>query len=185
MPRKKKAPSSSGLSSPPVVKNPYGFGITGISDPTGFAADIPSEGTLGISKEDMSKYSHILEDPTLSTAQKKRALLREQGIVGTRKKLSSKEKKARVEARKVKKSEALSKAGFASRGPKRTYEEQRSTSKARGVKKRDWGRLVARSVPQTAAYYGLDPGRARKTTDIDIESMQELMYQELRKKFEK
>ncbi len=181
MPRKKRA----SVSSLPVVKNPYGFGITGISDPTGFAADIPSGGTLGISKEDMGKYSHILDDPTLSTAQKKRALLREQGIVGTRKKISPKEKKTRAEAKKVEKSKVLREAGFPSRGPKRTYEEQRSTSKSRGLKKRDWGRLVARSVPQTAAYYGLDPGKARKATDIDIESMQELMYQELRKKFKK
>ena len=111
--------------------------------------------------------------------------LRDKGIVKAKGKLTAEEKKSRVEARQLERRKGLEEAGFTGRGAKKTYEEKRSTSKARGVKKRDWGRLVARSIPQTAAYYGLEPGKARKATDIDIEAMQELMYQELRKKFEK
>ncbi len=172
MPRKKKA----------IVRNPYGFGISGITEPSGFAAGIPSGGSLGVSFEDQGKYSHILENPNLTTAQKKRAILREQGLVqGRQQYASTEERKAAALIRKEERLKALAEQGLGKRVPK-TYEEKRSVSMTRGTKKRDWGRLVARSVPTTATYYGLDPGKARKETDIDVREMQELMYQELRDK---
>lgn len=184
MPRKKKSESNL-----PSISNPHGFGIEGISEPTGFAANIPSGGTLGITEEEMGRYSHITMDPTLSESQKRRRLLAEMGITKTRAKYANAaERQAAAEARKAKKKiekeAALLEAGLSPR-KKKTEAEKRQTGKARGLKKRDFVRLMGRAVPKTAEYYGIDVGKARKASDIDVEAVQELMYLELKKKFEK
>ena len=171
------------ISNLPAV-NLSGFGIAGISDPRpgSLAADIGS----GISHESSGQYSHIMDNPNLTSSQKKRALLREMGHTGSRQKYGSVEErkaaaKERSELKKAAKREALETIGM---GPRtsRTKDERRATSKDRGLAKRNWNRDLVAAVPQTAAYYGLNPGTTRKSSAMEVRELQELLYEELKRK---
>ena len=166
---------------PEIVRNPYGFGISGISDPTGFAADIPTGGTRGISSEREGPYAHILENPNLSTSQKRIAILREKVIISKQTKLSPEEKEARKEARKAERLRELEGLGLGPR-TRRSQEERRETSKSRGLAKRNWSRDMASAIPQTAAYYGISSGKVRKASDASTREIQEMMFEELKRK---
>ncbi len=176
----KKKSSKSNL---PAV-NPYGFGIAGISDPLpgSFAADIGS----GVSHESSGQYSHIMDNPNLTAAQKRRAILREMGQIGTRQKYGSAEdrKAAAKDRSEIKRATRRSELEALGMGPraKRSQEERRSTSKDRGLAKRDFNRDLVAAVPQTAAYYGLNPGTSRKSSSMEVRELQELLYEELKRK---
>ena len=162
----------------PAVRNPYGFGISGISDPTGFAADIP---TRGISSEEAGPYAHILDNPNLTTSQKRRAILREKGLISKQTKLTPAEKEARKEGRKAERARELEGLGLDPRS-RRSVEERREVSKTRGLAKRNWSRDMASAIPQTAAYYGISSGRASKASDASTREIQEMMFEELKRK---
>ncbi len=160
----------------PVV-NPYGFGISGISDPLpgSFAAGIES----GISHESSGQYSHIMDNPNLSTSEKRRAILREmrEDQAGDRKAAA----KSKADERKESRKSELEALGMGPRA-KRSKDERRSTSKDRGLAKRNWNRDLVAAVPQTAAYYGLNPGTTRKSSALEVKELQELLYEELKRK---
>ena len=159
MPRKK-----NNITNLPAVRNPHGFGISGISEPSGFAASIPEGGSRGISYESEGPYSEILDNPTLSIAEKKRRI---------KALMVAAAKEERAAKRGSKKSERLREVEGLGLGPreKRTYDEKRSTSRGKGLSKRDLVRDLARAVPQTAAYYGISADGSRKESAMETREL--------------
>ena len=182
MPKKKE--SSSSL---PVVRNP----------------NITTAGVIGPGIEDISsegKYRDILENPNLSPSQKKRAILREKGILGTRQKYESptarkEAAKVRAKTKKEQRQRLLEAEGivtttrpkesYAGMSELEKYEALRDKSKVRGEKKRDWGKLAAFALPGTAGVYGISTSQSRKDYGIDIDALREFMLDELLEKTEK
>ncbi len=177
MPKKK-----SSFANIPAVRNPYGFGIAGVSDPLpgSFASEIE-----GLSHEAQSEYSHIIDNPNLTASQKRRQLELEMGLREPRKKYASdKERKEAAEARKALKKrqrlEAQLAAGISPR-VKRTEEEKRETGTGRSLAKRNWNRDMALALPQTASYYGIKLKSTRKESQMDIQALKETMFEELKR----
>jgi len=118
---------------------------------------------------DLGNFSNI-EDTSMgdfesgeTMAARRRRILREAGVRGTKKKYGSAEErkaasKARAKERKERDAAILEKFGLAprSRGPKMTKEEKKAKSKARRQQKSQFLREAARSQPDFAKKFGID-----------------------------
>jgi len=161
-----------------LAKTPFGAGISSLG---GIREVIPTE------------FSYILENPNLTAAQKRRAILRAQGIIKTRKKYESptarkEAAKVRAKATREERKKLLAEAGIIpSSTPRKSYkglsEEEkykakRQVSSTRGEKKRDWGKILAQALPRTAETFGISP-KGRKTYGVDIQTLRDMILQEL------
>jgi len=111
-------------------------------------------------------FASILESESLSMAQKRRQVLEQLGLKGTRKKYASPvERKAaskeRREKRKSTRLESLKQYGLEPkvRGPKMSKEERKTKRSERGKTKRGFLREMAKANPELAKKYGIDPSR--------------------------
>ena len=188
MPNKKRTPTGKLPTTNLASTNPYGFGTVHYEGPTGKAAE-------GIEDEEISQFAHILGNPNLTEAQKRRAILRESGHTTSRKKYNTDAErkagaKAASDARKARRKAELASLGITgptTRGAPRSYEEKRSTSRERGGSKRDWTRLMTLAVPRTAKAFGMNPEKIK--TDVgaggrDIRDIKQMMLDELKKELE-
>jgi len=111
-------------------------------------------------------FSSVIESESLSMAEKRRKVLEQLGLKGTKKKYATPEErkaasKKRREERKSTRLEVLKKYGLEPRkkGPKMSKEQRKQKRSERGKTKRGFLREMARANPDLAKKYGIDPRR--------------------------
>ncbi len=161
-----------------------------------FLEELTGEGIEDLSSIPQSRLQEILGNPNLTKAEKKRALLREMGRRGTRKKYESPtaRKEAAKERSKTKRDadkEALAELGFLTASKTKytgmseeeAYKAQREVSKARGSKKRNFLRQLTQTLPRTARTFGLRPEGVREEMQMSPQekvALREYILAELR-----
>ncbi len=111
-------------------------------------------------------FKDVIQSETLSMAQKRSTILEKLGLKSTKRKYATTEErktasKSRAKERRESRTKALKQYGLepAKRGPTRTKAQKRESRKARGKQRRGFLREMARSSPEIAKKYGIDPGR--------------------------